>query len=186
MKFAATCGRFQMTKKGGAIMDKKKYDAAYISYVESGESAAVFVVRDIVRSIDTTGMWIDVLSLKGSKNKDGRWDFEYINVELFPRKHHPKYPAGASEEDKKYITWKTANEDITEQRIHGFEGSKFKVHLKLVNRNKGRCRKVKAAWNITFGQWVPDEWFGSSCEWREKKVPYKPKWDYAILAIKRL
>lgn len=167
-------------------MGKKKYDAAYISYVESGESAAVFVVRDIVRSIDTTGMWIDVLSLEGDKNKDGRWDFKYINVELFPRRLHPKYPPGASVELKKYIMWKTANEDIAKQRSRGYKGPKFRVNPKLVNRNKGKYRKVRRAWNITFGQWVPDEWFGSSCEWREKKVPYEPKWDYDILAIKRL
>ncbi len=169
-------------------MDKKKYDAAYISYVESGESAAVFVVRDIVRSIDTTGMWIDVLSLEGSKNKnkDDRWDFKYINVELFPRRLHPQYPAGASEEIKKYLTWKTAIADIAEQRRHGYKGPKFRVNPKLVNRNRGKYRKVSRAWNLTFGQWVPDEWFGSSCEWREKRVPCKPKWDYDILAIKRL
>lgn len=166
--------------------NKKIYDAEYISYVESGESAAVFVVRDIVRSIDTTGKWIDVLSLEGDKNKDGRWDFKYINVELFPRKIHPEYPADASEEDKKYITWKTANEDIAEQRSHGYRGSKFRVNPKLVNRNRGKYRKVRRAWNIRFSQWVPNKWFGSSCEWREKKVPYKPQWDYDILAIKRL
>ena len=59
-------------------MDKKKYDAEYISYVESGESAAVFVVRDIVKTIDTTGKWIDILDLVGYKNRDGRWDFEYF------------------------------------------------------------------------------------------------------------
>lgn len=128
-------------------MSKKKYDAAYISYVESGESAAVFIVRDIVRSIDTTGKWIDVLSLEGCENKDRRWDFKYIDVELFPRKRHPKYPANASEEDKKYITWKTANEDIACQRSHGYKGPKFRVYPKLVKRTK---------------------------------------WDYDILAIKRL
>ncbi len=71
-------------------------------------------------------------------------------------------------------------------RCHGYKGSKFRTNPKLVNRNKRKYRKVKKAWNITFGQWVPDEWFGSSCEWREKKVPYKPKWDYDILAIKCL
>lgn len=32
-----------------------KYDDEYISYIASGESAAVFVVRDIVSSIDTKG-----------------------------------------------------------------------------------------------------------------------------------
>lgn len=40
-----------------------RYDSNYISYIESGESAAVFIVRDIVNSIDTNGKWIDVISL---------------------------------------------------------------------------------------------------------------------------
>ena len=84
-------------------MNKIKYDAAYISYVESGESAAVFVARDIVWSIDTTGMWIDIIKLDGHKNNSGRWDFKYFSFELFPRKKHPKYPTGISDEDKKYI-----------------------------------------------------------------------------------
>ena len=134
-------------------MDKKKYDAAYISYVESGESAAVFVARDIVRAIDTTGKWIDVLDHAGYKNRDGRWDFEYFTFELFLRKIQPKYPARASEEDKKYITWQTAHMDIDMQRMQGYRGVRYKICPKLVNRNKGKN---------------------------------KPKWDYAILSIKRL
>ena len=125
-------------------MDKKKYDAAYISYVESGESAAVFVVRDIVMAIDTTGKWIDVLDLVGYKNQDGRWDFEYFTFELFPRKTQPRYPAGASEEDKKYITWQTAHADIDRQRRQGYQGVRFKIFPRLVNRNKG---KNKPKWD---------------------------------------
>ena len=106
-------------------MDKKKYDAAYISYVESGESAAVFVARDIVRAIDTTGKWIDILDLVGYKNRDGRWDFEYFTFELFPRKTRPKYPVEASQEYKKYITWVTACDDIDRQRRQGYRGVRF-------------------------------------------------------------
>lgn len=167
-------------------MDKIKYDAEYISYIESGESAAVFVVRDIVRSIDTSKMWIDVLELEGDKNREDRWDFRYFTIELFPRRKHPKYPGNASDADKRYITWKTAHDDIREQRGRGYKGAKFRIDLKLVNRNRGKYRKVKEAWNIAFDQWPPNERFGHSCEWRERKVLAKPKWDYDILAIKRL
>ena len=92
-----------------------KYDSSYISYVANGDSAAVFIVRDIVRSIDTSGMWIDVLNTSGYKNDYDKWDFSSITVELFPRKMRPVYPEYASTEDKKYITWKTANEDIAKQ-----------------------------------------------------------------------
>lgn len=38
--------------------------------------------------------------------------FSSIIIELFPRKTKPIYPPNASTEDKKYITWKAANEDI--------------------------------------------------------------------------
>ncbi|MBR0061509.1 MAG: hypothetical protein IJP68_08515, partial [Selenomonadaceae bacterium] len=47
--------------------EKIQYDAEYISYVEHGESAAVFITRDIVKSIKTKGKWIDVLSIDGDK-----------------------------------------------------------------------------------------------------------------------
>lgn len=129
-------------------MNKIKYDAAYISYVESGESAAVFVARDIVWSIDTNGMWIDIIKLDGHKNNSGRWDFKYFSFELFPRKNHPKYPAGISDEDKKYITWQTAHDDISEQRRCGYNGTRFRICPKLVNRNRGKNREPKWDYDI--------------------------------------
>lgn len=129
-------------------MDKIKYDAEYISYVESGESAAVFVTRDIVRSIDTTGMWIDITELDGYKNKNGRWEYEYYICELFPRKRRPVYPKDISEEDKKYITWQTAHTDICEQREAGYRGTRFRVCPKLVNRNRGTNRKPRWDYDI--------------------------------------
>ena len=60
--------------------NKIKYDSAYISYVANGDSAAVFIARDIVRSIDTSGMWIDVISTSGYKNEYGKWDFSSITI----------------------------------------------------------------------------------------------------------
>ena len=119
---------------------KEKYDAEYISYIESGESAAVFVARDIVKSINTTGKWIDIVDLKDRRKYVGRWDFEY-----FPRKRSPKYPAGMDDEGKKYITWQTAHIDISEQRAEGYKGTRFKICPKLVNRNKDKNKKPK--WN---------------------------------------
>ena len=37
---------------------KRKYDDEYIAYINSGESSAVFIVRDVCKSIDTTGLQI--------------------------------------------------------------------------------------------------------------------------------
>lgn len=167
--------------------NKMKYDSAYISYVSNGDSAAVFIVRDIVRSIDTSGMWIDVLNTSGYKNDYDKWDFSSITVELFPRKMRPVYPEYASTEDKKYITWKTANEDIAKQRKNGYKGQKFAICPKLVNKNKGKTRTIEKIWNKKFGQYVPKDWARSSdCEVRKKKVPVEPEWEYHIISIKRL
>ena len=85
--------------------NKMKYDAEYISYVNNGDSAVVFIVRDIVKSINTAGMWIDVIKTSGYKNKFNKWDFSNITIELFPRKTKPIYPQYVSDEYKKYITY---------------------------------------------------------------------------------
>ena len=168
-------------------MDKKKYDAEYISYVETGESAAVFITRDVVRAIATKGKWIDVTKINGEQNEDVRWEFEYFEVELFPRKTNPVYPKYASDEDKKYITWQTAHKDIDMLRKSGYKGPRFKICPKLVNANKGKYKTVEKVWNKTFQQYVPRKWgVGSSCELRKVKVPVKPKWEYHIISIKRL
>ena len=165
---------------------KMKYDADYISYVETGESAAVFITRDIVRSINTNGKWIDVISTKGDRNDDEQWDFKEITVELFPRRKQPVFPKNAGVEEKKYITWQTAHEDIAAQRKQGINGLRFMITPKLVNRNKGKYITVERVYNKTFGRYVPKEWKNSSCEIRKCRVPLKPKWEYHSLAIKRL
>ena len=164
-----------------------KYDSAYISYVSNGDSAAVFIVRDIIRSIDTSGMWIDVLNTSGYKNEYGKWDFSSITVELFPRKIRPVYPEYASAGEKKYITWITANEDIAKQRSQGYKGQKFTICPKLVNKNRGKTITVEKKWNKKFEQYIPMNWGKSSdCEIRKVQVPAKPVWEYHILSIKRL
>lgn len=181
---------FYVIGKEGDVLstqNKIKYDSEYISYVKNGDSAAVFIVRDIVRSIDTSGMWIDVISTSGYKNEFGKWDFSSITIELFPRKTKPIYPQYASIEDKKYITWKTANEDIDKQRLQGYRGEKFTICPKLVNKNQGKTKTIEKIWNKKFGRYVPKDWARSSdCEVHKKKVPIEPVWEYHIISIKRL
>lgn len=168
-------------------MEKKKYDPEYISYVENGESAAVFITRDVVRAIDTSGKWVDVLSTSGYKNNQGRWDFSEFTVELFPRKTRPVYPEYASEDDKKYITWQTAHKDISALRASGYKGTKFKICPKLVNKNKGKYRTIEKIWNKKFGRYVPKHWARSEdCEIQKKKVPVEPEWEYHIISINRI
>lgn len=109
---------------------KIKYDSKYIAYVESGESAAVFVARDIAKDLDTRGKWIDIVSHDGHKNSGNKWIFKTIRIELFPRKTNPVYPKNASEEDKKYITWQAARKDIDTQKSQGFKGPKYVLSVK--------------------------------------------------------
>lgn len=179
-----------MRSKEGDVLNKKnkiKYDSEYISYVENGDSAAVFIVRDIVKSINTSGVWIDVLSTSGYKNEYCKWDFSSITIELFPRKIKPVYPEYASIEDKKYITWKTANEDISEQRKKGYKGKRFVICPKLVNKNQGKTKIVEKIWNKKFNQYIPKDWARSAdCEVHKKKIPVNPKWEYHIISIKKL
>ena len=104
---------------------KIKYSPEYISYLANGDSAAVFITRDIVKSINTKDKWIDVVELQGQKNWDCKWDFKRIVVEIFPRKIKPIYPKNATLEMKKYITWETAQRDIREQRSKGIKGVQY-------------------------------------------------------------
>ncbi len=166
--------------------NKIKYDSKYISYVENGDSAAVFIVRDIVKPIDTSGMWIDILNTSGFKNEYDQWDFSSITIELFPRKIKPVYPEDASTEIKKYITWKTADDDINIQRKNGYKGKRFVICPKLVNKNQGKTKTVEKIWNKKFRQYVPKDWANADCEIHKKQIPLKPKWQYDIISIKKL
>lgn len=178
--------------------EKFKHDAEYISYIKHGESAAVFITRDIVKSIKTKGKWIDVLNIDGDKIEtrffddkgrekiDFSWNFKSFSVELFPRKTQPVYPAYASDEEKKYITWQTAHADISNLRSKGYKGVKFEIFPKLVNLNKGKYEIIREVWDKKRNCRVAEEYFTPSCEWRERKVPLKPIWEYHILKIRRL
>ena len=167
-------------------MNKRvKYGAEYISYLESGESAAVIITRDIVNSINTANKWIDVLELH-TYNTHGQRAFYYFIVEVFDRKIKPSYPKQANIEDKKYITWKTANQDIEEQRNKGVNGPKYLVLSNLNNKNKGKYTTKQAVWNKTFNRWVLDAWFTPSCEYRMKRIYEEPEWDYYVLNVKKV
>ena len=163
-----------------------KYDAKYISYLESGESAAVIITRDIDNTINTENKWIDVLDLH-TYNIHGQIGFYFFIVEIFVRKIKPSYPKHATIYEKKYITWKTANEDIQEQRNKRVSGPKYLVLSDLYNKNKGKYTIKKAVWNKTFNQWVPDKWFTSAhCEYREKRIYEKAEWEYSIIDVKKV
>lgn len=157
-----------------------KHDTEYISYIESGESAAVFIVRDIVNSIDTKGKWVDVISLNTyyKRGTGDRMAFNWIIVELFPRKMQPKYDKTDSAHNR-YLTWVTAHEDIAKQRQAGFHGEKYLVLCNLYNKNKN---KFTTHTIIARKYWEPMEAYRPM----EVKDPVDPEWEYRIQAVKKV
>lgn len=157
-----------------------KHDAEYISYIESGESAAVFIFRDIVNSIATTGKWIDVISLNTyyKKGAGDRKAFNWIIVELFPRKMNPKYD-GRDTDYNRYLTWLTAHEDIAKQRQAGVYGEKYLVLCNLYNKNKN---KYATRTIIARKYWEPMDAYRPM----EIKDPVAPDWEYRIQAVRKV
>lgn len=127
-----------ITVKSNKKPKEWEHDPDYIRYVESGESAAVFVVRDVVKAVNTRGKWIDIVSLSAHIQDEDGWAFNWIVAELFPRKTQPDYSRCITDEDKKYLTWKTAHNDISQQRQEGYKGPKYLVLCTLHDKNKGR------------------------------------------------
>ena len=157
-----------------------KHDTEYISYIESGESAAVFIVRDIVNSIDTKGKWVDVISLNTyyKRGAGDRMAFNWIIVELFPRKMQPEYDKNDSAHNR-YLTWVTAHEDIAKQRQAGFHGEKYLVLCNLYNKNKN---KFTTHTIIARKYREPMEAYRPM----EVKDPVDPEWEYRIQAVKKV
>lgn len=157
-----------------------KHDAEYISYIESGESAAVFIVRDIVNSIDTKGKWVDVISLNTyyKRGTNNQMAFNWIIVELFPRKIQPKYDGNDSAYNR-YLTWVTAHDDIAKQRQAGFHGEKYLVLCHLYNKNKNKFTKRTI---IARKYWEPMEAYRPMVV----KDPIDPKWEYRIQTVKKV
>ena len=95
-----------------------RQDKDYLDYIDSGESAAVYIVKNIIKSLDTKNMWVDVVSLSTYCKRDsGNIAFNWIIVELFPRKIKPKYDTDP--DYNRYLTWLTAHEDMEKQRDSG-------------------------------------------------------------------
>lgn len=157
-----------------------KYDTEYISYIESGESAAVFIARDICKAIDTKGKWVDAISFSTyeKRGSEGKRAFNWIVVELFPRKMQPKYDKFDSAHNK-YLTWVTAHEDIEKQRENGFHGEKFIILCNLYNKNKN---KFTTRTVIAKKYWEPQ----SAYREMEIKDPVAPDWEYRIQAVKKI
>lgn len=170
----------------GKFMIHRKYDDEYIAYINRGESAAVFIIRDVCKSIDTTNFWIDITNMSAHKNNNNVWEFDFIDCEMFPRITRPDYSKCRNDEDKKYVTWETAQSDISIHKKRGYEGAKYKIVPILYNANKGKFHSVKVLWNNTFRCVVPEKWRTSSCEYKIIRKSVKPDWKYSIKSVRGL
>ena len=195
--------------KGGNIMQVKpeaknknmkdnkawKYDADYIRYVDSGESAAVYVVRDVAEQVPTKGKWSDIISFYAYKQDEDGWAFKWIVAELFPRKTNPEYLPDDTEynrEYNRYLTWKAAHTDIDAQRKEGYKGPKYLVLCTLKDKNKGQFKTftlkgIFKRYESKDGE-VKD--IEQKTELPEKpetiKEPLPHKWEYKITYVKKL
>jgi len=105
------------------------HDEGFNHYNETGEAAAVHIVRDLALDVDTTGKWIDVIAMNTFKHSSGRMGFNWIIVELFPRITNPQYTDDV--EYNKYICWHAAHDDIALHRKKNHHGEKFIILCKL-------------------------------------------------------
>ena len=158
----------------------------------------MFVVRDVVQAVNTSGRWIDIISLDHYKEELNGNAFNWIVCELFPRKIQPEYvePESESPEDiqeardhNRYLTWFTAQIDIAQQRGKGYNGPKFLVLCRLINHNTGKfvnltlTRIMKIYSNSEGAVWEVQE----PLEEQETiKAPLAPDWEYRITFLKRL
>ena len=169
--------------------DKKwKHDPDYIRYIASGESATVFVVRDVVKAVKTSGKWISIISMNCYEQDDDGKAFHWIVCEIFQRKIQPVY-IGQDTDYNKYITWKTAHDDIADQRSKGVKGPKFLVLCTLRNKNKGRYVKLRLVSVVErYLDSFEELWeFEETLDEQETiKAPLKPDPKYIINFLSRL
>ncbi len=165
--------------------DKKwKKDPEYILYCNSGEATAVYIVRDLCSDVDSKSKWIDCIAINAWKDRNS-WKFKYIVVELFPRRIMPKY--GEDEAYNKYITWKTAHEDIAQQRKEGVKGPIFLVKCWLIDKNAGKFSVEYQLYDEKEKCWIADPALRTdTCVEREKRYPLEPEWGYRIDEVKQI
>lgn len=114
----------------------KKYKG-YKDYVHSNEALGVYIIRDVVRKINTKGYWIDIV--KHDNNTPNDYGEKYspdlhIVCRLYPRKTTPIYPPKPTT-DNEYllelyqrevdaITWQASHKDIDYWKEKGNTGYK--------------------------------------------------------------
>lgn len=174
-------------KSSGKPKSRIPYDPAYLAYLENEESTAVLITRDWTDQLDTRGKWIDIVNLYSTDytSHGNLKDIREIIVELFPRRTKPDYSKAVTREDKRYLTWLTANQDIEYLRNHGYHGPQYIIHPVIVRNPRREYHWETKWWNPRFDRYVPREWGVEGCEKRRVKVYTGPKWIYQVKNVKK-
>lgn len=163
-------GFVKKNRKGEMRMKKEKWyerfhDDAFISYYETGEAEAVYIVRDLAKDVDTTGKWIDVVSASTFGTDCEKIGFNRIIVELFPRITRPDY--GDDVYENRYLCWHAAHKDIALHRSKNHHGEKFLVLCKLCIEEREIYRAGVKIWR-KYGNYV----YLASHKIKQKKIEY--------------
>lgn len=157
----------------------------YHDYLKSKEATVVFIAKNLADKLDTKNKWVDVVDLDSWGSRGEKFAFNYFIVELFERKIHPVYPKDADLRLCKAITWKTAHDDIEQQRTKGMRGSMFLITCHLFNKNKGKkVTQYFDNWNEEYGGFDHTGKVPTTTISRE--VDLKPEWEYRITGIKEI
>lgn len=113
----------------------------YYEYSESEEAYAVLFVKKYLKA--AKGKWIDIINIRDSRYfEEVRLEFKEVKCAVFEKKIRPKYPSRKefySDDDYKMmcraITWKTAHEDIENQKVNGLVGKKYVIYGKKNKSN---------------------------------------------------
>ncbi len=128
-------------------------DSAYKNYLSTHYPEAIeFIKRNAEKIKNKGNIWLDIqkYSEYSGKASDGSALpgagkvilFKKIVFDIFPRKMKPHY----IEEDtdyNRYITWKTATEDIRTQKSAGYKGERWIVECLLdIHKAQSQIKKV--------------------------------------------
>jgi hypothetical protein len=166
-------------------LNEKKVLNEYFDYLKSDESAIVYIVKNLVKNLDSKRKWIDVVDFDCWGSRGDKPAFNYIIVELFDRMIFPEYPNNANSQLKKAITWRTCHNDISQQRSKGIRGEVFLITCHLFNKNRGKIvTKLFYNWNVEYGDFdysgkVPTTTI-------RRKVQVEPEWEYRITGCRKI
>lgn len=170
-----------MTTNNGRSNQSWRKNPEYLEYCTSGEATAVYIVRDLCkRQINTHHKWIDCIALDCWQDRNDNWKFKFIVVELFPRINNPEYTDDV--DYNRYLTWKTAHEDIAQYRAAGTHGPLFRVRCWLIDKNAGKFTTEHVWYDLIDKCWICDGRLvhPENSEIRERHYPLEPEWTYRI------